>query len=47
MYLILLVLRDKVVHITLGFGKFHLVHPFASVPLRQNDYAQCRGVARK
>jgi len=33
--LVLLVLGDKVVHVRFGFGEFHLVHAFASVPVKE------------
>ncbi|KAF4522002.1 hypothetical protein B566_EDAN010851 [Ephemera danica] len=34
-YLILLVLRNQVVHITLGFSELHLIHALASVPMQE------------
>ena len=34
--LILLVLRDQVVHIGLRLGELHLVHAFASVPVEES-----------
>uniref|UniRef100_A0A914KH58 Uncharacterized protein n=1 Tax=Meloidogyne incognita TaxID=6306 RepID=A0A914KH58_MELIC len=33
--LILLVFRNQVVHVGLGFSEFHLVHTFASVPMKE------------
>ena len=33
--LVLLVLRDKIVHVRLGFGELHLVHALASVPVQE------------
>merc|ERR1712086_494485 len=34
--LVLLVLRDQVVHVTFGFRKFHLVHALSSVPVKES-----------
>jgi len=33
--LVLLVLRDEIVHVRLGFGELHFVHTFASVPVKE------------
>lgn len=33
--LVLLVLRDKIVHVGLGLGELHLVHALASVPMQE------------
>merc|ERR1712113_531802 len=33
--LVLLVLADQIVHVTFGFGKFHLVHTFSRVPVQE------------
>merc|ERR1712039_665419 len=38
--LVLLVLRDKVVHVTLGLGELHLVHPFSRVPMQKGFPAE-------
>jgi len=34
--LVLLVLRDKIVHVGLGFGEFHLIHTFSGVPMEES-----------
>jgi len=34
-FLVLLVFRDQIVHVRLGFGEFHLVHALASVPMQK------------
>merc|ERR1712025_740710 len=34
--LVLLVLRDKVVHVALGFSELHLVHSFTSVSVEES-----------
>jgi len=34
--LILLILRDQVVHVGFGFGEFHLVHAFSGVPVEES-----------
>merc|ERR1712040_28169 len=34
--LILLVLRDQIVHIGFGFSEFHLVHTFSGVPMQES-----------
>merc|ERR1719152_1090524 len=34
--LILLVLRDQIVHVGFGFSEFHLVHTFSSVPMQES-----------
>ena len=33
--LVLLVLRDKVVHVGLGLGELHLVHTLSGVPMEE------------
>merc|ERR1712157_279937 len=33
--LVLLVFRDQVVHVAFSFGKFHLIHAFASIPMEE------------
>merc|ERR1712029_459868 len=33
--LILLVFRDQVIHVGLGFSEFHFVHSFTSVPVQE------------
>merc|ERR1712157_186984 len=38
--LILLVLRHEIVHVALRLGKFHLVHPLASVPMQKGFTAK-------
>jgi len=30
-----LILRDKIVHVGLGFSEFHLVHTFTGVPVEE------------
>ena len=35
-YLVLLVLRDEVVHVGLRLGELHLVHTLASVPMKES-----------
>ena len=34
--LVLLVLRDQVVHVGLGFGELHLIHALAGVPMQES-----------
>lgn len=34
--LVLLVFRDQIVHVALGFGELHLVHALASVPMQES-----------
>ena len=34
--LVLLVLRDQVVHVGLGFRELHLIHALASVPMQES-----------
>jgi hypothetical protein len=34
--LILLILRDEIVHVGLGFGELHLVHAFSGVPMEES-----------
>merc|ERR1712178_441292 len=34
--LVLLVLRDQIVHVALGFSELHLVHTLASVPVEES-----------
>jgi len=34
--LILLILRDEIVHVGLGFGELHLIHTFSSVPMEES-----------
>ena len=34
--LVLLILRDEVVHVGLGFSEFHLVHTLTSVPVEES-----------
>merc|ERR1712055_1165783 len=34
--LVLLVFRDQIVHVGLGFSEFHLVHTFTSVPMEES-----------
>jgi len=34
--LVLLVFRDQIVHVALGFSEFHLVHTFAGVPVQES-----------
>ena len=33
--LVLLVLRDQVVHVALGFGELELIHAFSCVPVQE------------
>src|SRR5882757_1142659 len=33
--LVLLILRDEIVHVGLGLGEFHFVHTFTSVPMQE------------
>merc|ERR1712072_1159729 len=43
--LILLVLRDQIIHVALGFCKLHFVHPFPGVPVKESLAAEhCRKV---
>ena len=35
-FLVLLVLRNQIVHVRLGFREFHLVHTFAGVPMKES-----------
>merc|ERR1712159_155992 len=41
--LVLLVLRDEVVHVRLGLGKLHLVHALAGVPVEERLAAEYAG----
>merc|ERR1711904_346080 len=41
--LVLLVLRDQVVHVRFGLGELHLVHSLASVPVQEGLTAEHRG----
>merc|ERR1711865_1238279 len=34
--LILLIFRDEIVHVGLGFGELHLIHTFSSVPMEES-----------
>jgi len=34
--LVLLVFRNQIVHVALGFSEFHLIHTFASVPVQES-----------
>merc|ERR1719399_1416401 len=34
--LVLLILRDQVVHVTLGFRELHFVHPLPGVPVKKS-----------
>merc|ERR1711998_172991 len=38
--LVLLVLRDKIVHVGLSLGEFHLVHTLTSVPVKEGLAAE-------
>ena len=38
--LVLLILRDEVVHVGLGFSEFHLVHTLTSVPVEESLSAE-------
>ncbi|KOX72162.1 Tubulin beta-2 chain [Melipona quadrifasciata] len=42
-FLVLLVLRDQIVHVRLGLGELHLVHAFAGVPVQERFPAEHRG----
>merc|ERR1711920_461942 len=41
--LVLLVLRDKVIHVGLRLGELHLVHALASVPVKESLAAEHGG----
>jgi hypothetical protein len=41
--LVLLVLRDEIVHVGLGFSEFHLVHTFTGVPMEEGLSAEHGG----
>mgnify|MGYP003957588509 CR=1 FL=1 len=41
--LVLLVLRDKIVHVALSFGEFHLIHTFTGVPVEEGLAAEHGG----
>merc|ERR1712228_647019 len=41
--LVLLVLRDEIVHFGLGFGEFHFVHTFTGVPVEEGLSAEHGG----
>merc|ERR1712156_1191771 len=34
-FLILLIFRNKIIHVTFSFGKFHFVHAFTSIPMQK------------
>merc|ERR1719473_1054775 len=41
--LVLLVLRDQIVHVTLGLCELHLVHAFSCVPMKEGLAAEHGG----
>jgi hypothetical protein len=41
--LVLLILRNEVVHVGFGFSEFHLVHTFTSVPMEESLSAEHSG----
>jgi len=41
--LVLLVLRNEIVHVGFGFSEFHLVHTFSGLPVKEGLSSEHRG----